>query len=244
VDHVRAAAADAGFAAAEIQRSGQGDIFLIRIPVASDQKGGALSPSAVLRQDLAARNPGLTVELLREENIGAKVGKEIRNQAFWAILLAWGLLLIYVAIRFEFWFGVGAVVATIHDILMTLTLLSLLGREITMPVIAALLTLAGYSINDTIIVFDRIREELVKLRREPLINVMNISINRTLSRTMITVLTVLFTSSMLLVFGGPVIRDFAIAITFGMAVGTYSSVFVASALALDIRRGREMKTPA
>jgi preprotein translocase SecF subunit len=136
------------------------------------------------------------------------------------------------------------VVAVIHDILLTLTLLLLLGREITMPVIAALLTLAGYSINDTIIVFDRIREELVKMRREPLITVMNVSVNRTLSRTMITVLTVLFTSSMLLVFGGPVIRDFAIAITFGMAVGTYSSVFVASSLALDIRRGREVKTPA
>jgi preprotein translocase SecF subunit len=244
VDHVRAATADIGFAAAEIQGSAQGNEFLIRIPEATDQKGGAESPSAVIRRELEARNAGLTVELLREENIGAKMGKEIRNQAFLAILVAWGLLLIYVGIRFELWFGVGAVVAVIHDILMTLTVLILLGREITMPVIAALLTLAGYSIHDTIIVFDRIREELVKLRREPLVNVINISVNRTLSRTMITVLTVLFTSTMLLVFGGPVIRDFAIAITFGMAVGTYSSVFIASALALDIRRGREMKAPA
>jgi preprotein translocase SecF subunit len=244
VDHVRAATADIGFAAAEIQRSAQGNDFLIRIPGATDQKGGAESPSSLIRRELTARNPGLTTELLREENIGAKVGKEIRNQAFLAILISWGLLLIYVAFRFEFWFGVGAVVATVHDILLTLTLLLLLGREISMPVIAALLTLAGYSINDTIIVFDRIREELVKLRREPLESVINISVNRTLSRTMITVLTVLFTSSMLLVFGGPVIRDFAIAMTFGMAVGTYSSVFVASSLALDIRRGREMKTAA
>jgi preprotein translocase subunit SecF len=244
VDQVRTATADAGFPAAEIQASGQGNIVLIRIPEAMDQKGGQESPSSVIRSVLTQRHPGLSVELLREENIGAKVGKEIRNQAFLAILIAWGLLLIYVAFRFEFWFGVGAVVATVHDVLLTLTLLSVLGREITMPVIAALLTLAGYSINDTIIVFDRIREELVKMRREPLITVMNVSINRTLSRTMITVLTVLFTSSMLLVFGGPVIHDFAIAITFGMAVGTYSSVFVASALALDIRRSREAKTAA
>jgi len=244
VEQVRAAAADVGFAAAEIQRSGQGDVFLIRIPEVSDQKGGAASPSAVIRERLTAANPGLSIELLREENVGAKVGKEIRNQAFLAILIAWGLLMIYIAFRFQFWFGVGAVIAVIHDILMTLTLFLLLGREITMPVIAALLTLAGYSINDTIVVFDRIREELVKLRREPLESVMNISINRTLSRTAITGLTTLFISVMLLVFGGPVIRDFALAITFGIIVGTYSSIFVASALALDIRRGREAKTPA
>ncbi len=245
VDQIRSATAAAGFPDAEIQASSQGTTVLIRLPVAEEeQKGGQASASEKIRAELSQRNPGVQLQLLREENIGAKVGKEIRNQAFLAIVIAWGLLLIYVAFRFEFWFGVGAVVAVIHDILLTLTLLLLLGREITMPVVAALLTLAGYSINDTIIVFDRIREELVKMRREPLITVMNVSINRTLSRTMITVLTVLFTSTMLLVFGGPVLRDFAIAITFGMAVGTYSSVFVASSLALDIRRGREAKTAA
>ena len=104
-----------------------GNVFLIRIPEATDQKGGAESPSALIRRELVARNPGLSLELLREENIGAKVGKEIRNQAFLAILLAWGLLMVYVAFRFELWFGVGAVIAVIHDILMTLTLLPAAG---------------------------------------------------------------------------------------------------------------------
>jgi preprotein translocase subunit SecF len=109
VDHVREVTAQAGYPAAEIQGSSQGDVCLIRIPEAVDQKGGEESPSSVIRRELAARNPGLTVELLREENVGAKVGKEIRNQAFLSIVIAWGLLLIYVAFRFEFWFGVGAV---------------------------------------------------------------------------------------------------------------------------------------
>lgn len=242
VEQVRDEVADIGFPAAEIQRSGQGDIFLIRIPDVADQKGGAQSPSALLRQELQARTPGLMVELLREENIGAKIGHEIRNQAILANLIAWGLLLIYLAFRFEFWFGFGAVVAVIHDILITLVIFLLFGREITMTVIAALLTLAGYSINDKIVVFDRIREEMVRLRREPLINVMNISINRTLSRTLITGLSVFFTVGMLLAFGGPVLFDFALAIFVGLVVGTYSSIFVASALALDIRRSREAKT--
>jgi preprotein translocase subunit SecF len=244
IEQVRAATDQAGFAGSEIQRVGRSNDFLIRIPQATDQKGGQASPSATISAALSARNPGLTTELLREENIGAKVGKEIRNQAFWAVLLSLGLLLIYVAFRFEFWFGVGAVVSVAHDLLLTCTLFLVLGREITMPVIAALLTLAGYSINDTIIVFDRIREEMPKLRREPLASVINISVNRTLSRTMLTSLTVFFASGMLLFFGGEVIRDFALAMTFGVVTGTYSSVFVASSLALDIRRGREVPTAA
>jgi preprotein translocase subunit SecF len=113
-----------------------------------------------------------------------------------------------------------------------------------MPVVAALLTIAGYSINDSIVVFDRIREQLVRLRRETFPNVLNISINQTLSRTVITAVTTLFTAIALLVFGGEVIRDFALAMTVGIVVGTYSSIFVASAMVLELRQGRETKATA
>ncbi|MBD3237362.1 MAG: protein translocase subunit SecF [Candidatus Eisenbacteria bacterium] len=246
VEDVRAAAGDVGFGQAEIQRvRGVGDSrMLIRIPEIIEQRGGEASPSALIRDALIERHPGADIELLREESVGAKVGKEIRGQAFWAIVIALGLILLYIAFRFEFWFGVGAIVALAHDVLVTLTIFSLLDREITMPVVAALLTIAGYSINDSIVVFDRIREQLVRLRRESFPNVLNISINQTLSRTVITAITTLFASLALLIFGGEVIRDFALAMTVGVIVGTYSSIFVASAMVLELRTGRETKATA
>jgi len=152
--------------------------------------------------------------------------------------------MIYIAMRFEFRFGLGAVAALAHDVLITLTFFSLFDKEITMPVVAALLTIAGYSINDTIVVFDRIREQLVRLRRESFLNVMNISINQTLSRTVITAMTTLFTALALLIFGGEVIKDFAFAMTVGIVVGTYSSIFVASSLVLELRKAKEARGEA
>lgn len=246
VEQVREAATEAGFTNAEIQRVRGGDTgrMLIRIPEIIEQRGGEASPSALIREVLIQRNPGAQVELLREESVGAKVGREFRGQAFWAIIIAMGLILLYIAVRFEFWFGIGALVALVHDVLIILTVFSLLDREITMAVVAALLTIAGYSINDSIVVFDRIREQLVRLRREPFPSVLNISINQTLSRTVITAITTLFTALALLIFGGEVIRDFALAMTVGVVVGTYSSIFVASAMVLELRHGRETKATA
>ncbi len=242
IDAVRAAVDAAGFTGAEIQGVRGTTNVLIRIPeVVEKQRGGEQSASSPIMSALKERTPGLAVELLREETVGAKIGKEIRGQAFWAIIVSLGLLVVYVGFRFELRFGIGAVIAVAHDVVMVLTLFSLFNKEITMSVVAALLTLAGYSINDTIVVFDRVREQLVRLRREPFANVLNISVNQTLSRTMITGLTTLFTAGMLLFMGGEVIRDFALAIFFGIIVGTYSSVFIASALALDLRRAAEAK---
>ncbi len=244
VEDVRAAVDAAGFEGAEIQAVRGTKDLLIRIPDVSDQRGGEASPSARIMSAMESQLSGVDVELLREELVGAKIGNEIRKQAFWAILLSLGLIMIYIAMRFEFRFGLGAVAALAHDVLITLTFFSLFDKEITMPVVAALLTIAGYSINDTIVVFDRIREQLVRLRRESFLNVMNISINQTLSRTVITAMTTLFTALALLIFGGEVIKDFAFAMTVGIVVGTYSSIFVASSLVLELRKAKEARGEA
>ncbi|MCK4413629.1 MAG: protein translocase subunit SecF [Candidatus Eisenbacteria sp.] len=243
IDELRTAAAAAGYATAEIQPVRGRSYVLFRISDidVAEQEGGEISPSAEIRDALTAAHPGMEVELLREESVGAKIGKEIRGQAIWAMLIALGLILIYIAIRFEFRFGVGAVVALLHDVLVTLTVLSMLDREITMPVVAALLTIAGYSINDSIVVFDRIREQLVRLRRESFPGVLNVSINQVLSRTVVTSLTTLFVALSLLIFGGEIIRDFALAMAIGVIVGTYSSIFVASALVLELRQAAEAR---
>ncbi len=244
VDELRTIVTAAGYETAEIQGIRGTNDMLIRIPLDPDLDVEGASPSEEIRDAIARERPDLGVELLREESVGAKIGGEIRQQAFWAILISLGLILIYIGFRFEFRFGLGAVAALAHDVLVTLTLFSLLGKEVTMPVVAALLTIAGYSINDTIVVFDRIREQLVRLRREPFQNVLNISINQTLSRTVITALTTLFTALALMIFGGEVINDFAFAMSVGVVVGTYSSIFVASALVLELRRSAEKRGKA
>jgi preprotein translocase SecF subunit len=243
IDELRDAAAAAGFPQAEVQPVRGTPNVIFRIPdiEVAEQQGGEESVSSLIRTALADARAEAAPELLREESVGAKIGKEIRGQAFWAILISLGLILLYIAFRFEFRFGIGAVAALAHDVLVTLTVLSLLNREITMPVVAALLTIAGYSINDSIVVFDRIREQMVRLRREPFAGVLNISINQTLARTVVTSVTTLFTAGALLVFGGEVIRDFAFAMTIGILVGTYSSIFVASALVLEMRLAGEAR---
>jgi preprotein translocase subunit SecF len=142
-------------------------------------------------------------------------------------------ILIYVGIRYEFKFALGAVVALFHDVFVTLGLLCFTGREVSLTVVAALLTIAGYSINDTIVVFDRIRERSKALRKEKHSRVMDIAVNETLSRTVITAFTVFLTALALLIWGGEVLSDFSLAMVVGVAFGTYSSVYVASGLALD-----------
>jgi preprotein translocase SecF subunit len=163
------------------------------------------------------------------------VGGELRGAAIKAIFFALGFILIYVGIRYDWRYSLGAVAALFHDVFITLGALSLMNKEITLTVVAALLTIAGYSINDTIVVFDRIRERSKTLRREPPPSVMNIAINETLSRTIITSFTVFLTVLALYVLGGEVIHDFAFAMLVGVVFGTYSSVYVASGLALEVQ---------
>jgi preprotein translocase subunit SecF len=162
------------------------------------------------------------------ELVGAKIGSDLRKQALYVILSALGGMLVYIAFRFEWIYGVAAVVAVFHDTIITIGLFSLFNMEISLTVVAALLTLVGYSMNDTIVVFDRIRENLKLLRREKLENLINISVNQTLSRTILTSGLTFLTALSLYLFGGQVLRGFAFALVVGIIVGTYSSIFVAS----------------
>jgi preprotein translocase SecF subunit len=180
------------------------------------------------------RLPGVTVDLRRNEKVGPKVGSELRQKAFWAILGSLGGILLYVGIRYQFKYAFGAVVALFHDVFVTLGMLCFTGREVSLTVVAALLTIAGYSINDTIVVFDRIRERSKALRKEKHSRVMDIAVNETLSRTVITAFTVFLTALSLFIWGGEVLRDFSFAMLVGVVFGTYSSVYVASGLALDV----------
>jgi len=166
--------------------------------------------------------------ILQTEVVGPKIGDELRRQAVLATLYALAGMLVYIAFRFEWIYGVAAVVAVFHDTIITIGLFSLFNKPISLTVVAALLTLVGYSMNDTIVVFDRIRENLKMVRRESLGNVINLSINQTLSRTVLTSGLTLLTALALWLFGGDVLNGFSFALVMGIIVGTYSSVFVAS----------------
>jgi preprotein translocase subunit SecF len=162
------------------------------------------------------------------EVVGPKVGAELRNKAILATLYALGGMLVYIAFRFEWIYGLAAVIAVFHDVIITIGLFSVFNKEISLTVIAALLTLVGYSMNDTIVVFDRIRENLKLMRREKFPNLINISINQTLSRTVLTSGLTFLTALALWLFGGPVLNGFSFALVIGIIIGTYSSIFIAS----------------
>ncbi len=168
----------------------------------------------------------------RVEVVGPKVGADLRQRAVWATLAALGGMLVYIAFRFEWIYGVAAVIAVFHDTIITIGFFSLFDKEITLTVIAALLTLVGYSMNDTIVIFDRIRENLKLSRREPLEQVINRSVNQTLSRTIMTSGLTFLTVIALFLFGGAVLHGFSFALVVGIIIGTYSSVFVASPIVL------------
>ena len=203
--------------------------FMIRAQV---QEGGDLFPA--VQKAIQGHLQGVTVELRGTERVGPKVGKELGSKAVWAVFMSLGSILLYVGFRYEFKFALGAVVALFHDVFVTLGMLCFTHREVSLTVLAALLTIAGYSINDTIVVFDRIRERSKALRKEKHSRAMDIAVNETLSRTVITAFTVFLSALALFIWGGEVLRDFSFAMLVGVAFGTYSSVYVASALALDI----------
>ena len=171
-------------------------------------------------------------EIRKIEFVGPKVGKDLRNKAVLAIIFAWLGMLVYIAWRFEFRNALGAIIALIHDTIIVIGALSLLNKEFTLTIVAALLTIIGYSINDTIVVFDRIRENRKKDVKSKLSDVINVSINETLSRTILTSFTVFLVLIALFFLGGPVIHDFSFALLVGIVVGTYSSIFIASPIVL------------
>jgi len=179
------------------------------------------------------------VELRRIEFVGPQVGDELREQGGLAMLLALGLVMLYIAFRFQLKFAVGAVIALVHDVLITLGFFSITRMEFDLTVLAALLAVIGYSLNDTIVVFDRIRENFRKVRRTEPAEIVNISLTETLSRTLFTSLTTLLVLMSLAIFGGEMINAFAIALIVGIAVGTYSSIYVASNVLLLMNVSKE-----
>lgn len=200
--------------------------FLVRTPTETEMEG----LSQKIMESLEKQYGSGKVEMRRAEMVGPQVGKDLRQKGLLAILYAMIGILIYITWRFEFRFAVGAIVALIHDVLVTLGVFSLFGREIDLPVIAAFLAIIGYSLNDTIIVYDRIRENMGKYHKETFPFIINRSINETLSRTLMTSFTTLVVVLALFIFGGGVINNFAFALLVGILIGTYSSIFVASPL--------------
>jgi len=210
-----------------IQRFGYKDNneFLIKTERSSSELEGL---SDKITEALGATYGKENVDIRRVEVVGPKVGKDLRQKGLLAMLYAVIGILIYVTWRFELRYAVGAIVALIHDVIITVGIFSLLGKEFTLPIIAALLTIIGYSLNDTIVVYDRIRENIKGARKQPLKELINLSINQVLSRTVLTSVTTLLVVLALFFLGGAVIHDFAFALLVGIVVGTYSSIFVAS----------------
>lgn len=212
--------------------------FLVKTPLSTSELKGF---SDTLEEALAKTFTKGDFEVRRVEMVGPKVGKDLREKGFLSILYAMVGILIYITWRFEFRYGVGAVIALIHDVLITVGIFSLLNLEFTLPIIAALLTIIGYSLNDTIVVFDRIRENRRANIRGDLSGIINGSINQTLSRTLLTAGTTLLVVIALFFLGGAVIRDFAFALIVGIVVGTYSSIFIASPIVLAWEQARPAK---
>ena len=236
VSDLRGVLASAGMENAQIQQLGDSNEFMIRT---QDFEGIVESVNGLFDEAYGA--DGFTMSA---DAVGPKVGSELQRKAAIAILMSFALTLLYLAFRFEWRFGVAAVIATFHDITITFGFISLFNIEITLATVAAILTILGYSLNDTIVVFDRIRENLKKRRKDAYQDIVNSSINETLPRTVLTSGTTLATLLALFILGGTVVRPFALVLILGILIGTYSSIFVASPALLEIEersRRRESK---
>jgi preprotein translocase subunit SecF len=223
-DQLRAAMNAIGEGNASIQKDEAGD-FLVRVQV-KELTGGEETFSERVRGQLAQSFPGNEFEIVREETVGPRVSKELQGKVLLAVLIGIVGILIYVSFRFDFRFGLGAVMALVHDTIITLGLVVLFNKEVTITLIAAVLTVIGYSVNDSIVVSDRIREDVKKMRKESFSTVVNAAINQVLNRTVVTSLTTLFVTLAILILGAATIKDFAFVMTVGIIVGTYSSIFV------------------
>ncbi len=203
---------------------------MIRVPQVGAESAGSLSAT---KQEVVTALQKTNIghfEVAGTQIIGPAVGRELTSKGIWATVLSLGGILIYIAFRYQMSFAVGAVIATVHDLFVTLAFLAFFRYDLSLNVIAAILTVTGYSTNDTIVIFDRVRENLRLMRREPLNHIINRSVNQTLSRTVITAGTTLLSAVALFVFGGEVLRGFAFTMIIGVITGTYSSVFVAAAV--------------
>jgi len=267
IGEVRERLRDAGIDDAQVQYFGSSSDLLIRLPVGErDDEGGSAELSSEVMEALrepfdetvvSGNREGATqecvtpdgsrqdcrVQMRRVEFVGPQVGDQLTEQGGLAMIYALIMILIYVAWRFEWRFALGSVAALVHDVVITVGLFSLFQIEFSLPVLAAVLAVIGYSLNDTIVVFDRIRENFRKMRKGTTTDVMNRSLNQTLPRTMLTSLTTMLVLLALVTLGGEVIRGFAIALIIGVVIGTYSSIFVASPVVLRLGVSKEDLVP-
>ena len=222
------------FSKEEVKHFGSNSAVSVRVPHIENSPSSFAQKIAVhLFESFPDKRPETMTEFVLSKGIiSPKIGSELSGKAVMAIFSALALILLYISIRFEFKFALGAIAALTHDVLITLGIFSLLSYEISLPIIAAFLTIVGYSLNDTIVIFDRIRENLKSSKRDSYTSVVNRSINESLSRTIITSLTTFVVVMILWLFGGEVIHNFAFAMIVGVIVGTYSSIYIASPLVI------------
>lgn len=233
-DKLREALGAAGFEAIDIQDMGHDQTdFLIRVPMAADDTESRTKKATSTLKDAFGNDQ---VEVLRVESVGPRVGEALRGKAIWAVLFSTLMMGLYIWARFEWRYGAGAVIALLHDVIMTIGFLIAFGYEFDLTIVAALLTVVGFSVNDTVIVSDRIRENRRKDRRTSLGDLINVSVNETLSRTILTSGTAILVTLALYLLGGPVIHGFAFALLVGFTVGTYSSIFIAAPVVLYFER--------
>lgn len=225
VSDVRGTLKQSGFEGFSIQTfDGSADEFLIKVPVKEGVTSKQVSEDIVESLNAVAG----TIDVRRVEFVGPQVGDELKVKGLIAMGLSMLAILIYISVRFEMRYAVGAIAALMHDVLLTVGVFALLQKEVTLAVLAALLTIIGYSLNDTIVVFDRVRENLRKHSKKPMVEMLNLSVNEMLNRTLMTSLTTVAVLLALFFLGGGVIHDFAFTLLFGVLVGTYSSVFIAA----------------
>lgn len=244
---IRAALENAGVHGAEIQQFGSNREYTVRAQDAAHvqtQAAGAESIAVRIESVLKQQFGADQLRIVRTEAVGPRVGEELRRGAIIAILISFVITLIYLSIRFEWRFAAAAIIATTHDIIGTVAFIALMRLEISLTVVAGLLTVLGYSLNDTIIIFDRVRENLRKGRKESLYETLNRSINETLPRSILTHALTLASTIALLIFAGAVLRPFAWVMSFGILTGTFSSMYVAAPILLWIERKWPRKTDA
>lgn len=225
IESIRSGLKEIGLADSTIQEFGSPDTILIRV----ERSEGKLEEMGSRIKESLEQTRGFTgITIERVEMVGPKVGKDLRQKALLSIVYAIIAIVIYISWRFEFQYAIAAIIALIHDVLITMGAFSVLDKEFTLVLVAAFLTIIGYSLNDTIVIFDRIRENTRRRSKEPLRDIINTSINQTLSRTLLTSGTTLLVVAALFFLGGEIIHDFSFALLVGVVIGTYSSIFIAS----------------
>jgi len=232
LDSIRNGLTDAGFESAQVQNFGSSSDVLIRLPPSDESESVSTVQDRVLS---VLRAQGEGVQILRLESVGSQVGADLAEQGALAMLFALLMVFVYVMLRFRWKLAVGAIVATVHDVLVTTGVFAVLGWQFDLTVLGSILAVLGYSINDTIVVYDRIRDNFRLMRRGTAEQIVNASVNQTLARTLVTGVTSLLVLFALLLIGGDTLWGFAVALIVGILVGTYSSIYIASSMALALK---------